>query len=338
MFWGSYRCEKWGKDPASLHAENRAIDWHLDVAVPADKRAAEKLIRLLLAADAAGEPQALARRMGVEELIWDCGYWGAGMTQFTEYRPCYGKRGKLKRNVNKTIAHRDHVHIGMTKRGAAAGRPSGAASDDLTPYSLDAPDRPARVPARRRRASSAATWRWAPRVTTTARPRADRRQALQGARQHGDELPPLPKKLRARVVAARGRRRRRRGARARAGPRPRTIGPKPDGRRELGRPPAVRRARRGQRGRDARKATALSNGVALPPFEAPEAVKQIIEAGNIIARTPYMWGGGHGKWQRHRLRLLRLRLVRARRGRTAQRAARLRAADVLGQGRARASG
>jgi hypothetical protein len=120
VFWGSYRCEKWGKGQASLHAENRAIDWHLDAAVRADGRAAEKLIRLLLAPDTAGNPQALARRMGVEELIWDCGYWGAGMTQFTEYRPCYGKRGKRKRKVNATIAHRDHLHIGMTKRGAAA--------------------------------------------------------------------------------------------------------------------------------------------------------------------------------------------------------------------------
>src|SRR4051812_47727030 len=45
------------------------------------------------------------------------------------------------------------------------------------------------------------------------------------------------------------------------------------------------------------KAVALGNGVALPPLEAPEAVKQIIEAGNGIARTPYIWGGGHGKWQ-----------------------------------------
>ena len=120
VFWGSYRCEKWGKGQASLHAENRAIDWHLDVSNRADERAAEKLIHLLLAPDTAGNPQALARRMGVEELIWDCGYWSAGMTQFTEYRPCYGKRGKLKRKVNATIAHRDHVHIGMTRRGAAA--------------------------------------------------------------------------------------------------------------------------------------------------------------------------------------------------------------------------
>jgi hypothetical protein len=118
--WGSYRCEKWGKHEASLHAENRAIDWHLDVTVPADRRAAEKLIRLLLAPDVAGNPQALARRMGVEELIWDCGYWGAGMTQFEKYQPCYGKRGKLRKHVDPTIGHRNHVHLGMTKAGAAA--------------------------------------------------------------------------------------------------------------------------------------------------------------------------------------------------------------------------
>ena len=44
------------------------------------------------------------------------------------------------------------------------------------------------------------------------------------------------------------------------------------------------------------QAIALGNGVALPPLEAPEAVKKMIEAGNGIARTPYKWGGGHGKW------------------------------------------
>ena len=48
--------------------------------------------------------------------------------------------------------------------------------------------------------------------------------------------------------------------------------------------------------RDVTTAVALSNGVAVPPLEAPEAVKQIIEAGNVIARSPYKWGGGHGKW------------------------------------------
>jgi cell wall-associated NlpC family hydrolase len=43
-------------------------------------------------------------------------------------------------------------------------------------------------------------------------------------------------------------------------------------------------------------AEVLKNGIALPPIESPAAVHNIIEAGNSIARTPYLWGGGHGKW------------------------------------------
>lgn len=45
------------------------------------------------------------------------------------------------------------------------------------------------------------------------------------------------------------------------------------------------------------RAEVLDNGIALPPLESPPEVKSIIEAGNGIARTPYLWGGGHGKWQ-----------------------------------------
>ena len=120
VFWGSYRCEKWGRREASLHAENRAVDWHLDAANPADKRTAKALIKLMLAPDRAGTPFALARRMGVEEIIWDCSYWASGMPQFNRYSPCFGKDGTPRRRVNKTVAHRDHIHFGMTKRGAAA--------------------------------------------------------------------------------------------------------------------------------------------------------------------------------------------------------------------------
>jgi hypothetical protein len=120
VFWGSYRCERWGKHSASLHAENRAIDWHLDVDNPADKREARRLIRLLLAPDAAGNPRALARRMGVEEIIWDCSYWSAGSEDFGRYSPCFSKSGKPRKKVNKTVAHRDHIHFGLSKRGAAA--------------------------------------------------------------------------------------------------------------------------------------------------------------------------------------------------------------------------
>jgi cell wall-associated NlpC family hydrolase len=43
-------------------------------------------------------------------------------------------------------------------------------------------------------------------------------------------------------------------------------------------------------------ADVLENGIALPPLQSPAEVRQIIEAGNAIARTPYKWGGGHGRW------------------------------------------
>jgi peptidoglycan hydrolase-like protein with peptidoglycan-binding domain len=45
------------------------------------------------------------------------------------------------------------------------------------------------------------------------------------------------------------------------------------------------------------KATIGSDGLAVAPADAPDAVKQIIAAGNEIAKTPYHYGGGHGKWK-----------------------------------------
>ena len=45
------------------------------------------------------------------------------------------------------------------------------------------------------------------------------------------------------------------------------------------------------------KAAVLPNGVAVPPLEAPPEIREIIQAGNVIAKRPYLWGGGHGKWQ-----------------------------------------
>ncbi len=118
--WGSYRCERWGRGSASLHAENRAVDWHLDASSAADRRAADRLIALLLAPDRAGNVQALARRMGVEEIIWNCGYWGAGMDGPRDYSACLDRKGRINRRVDPTTAHRDHVHLGLTKAGAAA--------------------------------------------------------------------------------------------------------------------------------------------------------------------------------------------------------------------------
>ncbi len=100
------------------------------------------------------------------------------------------------------------------------------------------------------------------------------------------ELPPLPK-LRPKVVEPVAGDT---GTTVTTDPGLEDVGPKPT------RAASGARVRRSVGRTDITKATALSNGVALPPLEAPEEVKQIIEAGNSIARSPYLWGGGHGKW------------------------------------------
>jgi cell wall-associated NlpC family hydrolase len=43
------------------------------------------------------------------------------------------------------------------------------------------------------------------------------------------------------------------------------------------------------------KAT-IRNGLAVAPADAPAKVQAIIDAGNEIAKKPYKYGGGHGRW------------------------------------------
>jgi hypothetical protein len=116
--WGIMRCEKLGRGNYSLHAEGRALDWRLNVHRRVERRAADRLIRLLLAPDRRGNAHALARRMGVQEIIWNCRAWWSGSERLVPYSPCYDSRGRRTR-VDDTTAHRDHVHIGLNRRGAA---------------------------------------------------------------------------------------------------------------------------------------------------------------------------------------------------------------------------
>ena len=45
------------------------------------------------------------------------------------------------------------------------------------------------------------------------------------------------------------------------------------------------------------RAKLTAGGLARAPASAPDAVKKIIAAGNKIATKPYLWGGGHAKWE-----------------------------------------
>jgi cell wall-associated NlpC family hydrolase len=45
------------------------------------------------------------------------------------------------------------------------------------------------------------------------------------------------------------------------------------------------------------EAQVLSESEASAPASAPQAVQEVISAGNAIATTPYVWGGGHGSFE-----------------------------------------
>jgi monoamine oxidase len=90
-----------GGSRLSLHAEGRAVDWF-----PADVADAQRILDWLLAPDATGNEHALARRMGVQELIWNRRVW-------TARRQADGWRDHGGANP-----HTDHLHIGMSWAGA----------------------------------------------------------------------------------------------------------------------------------------------------------------------------------------------------------------------------
>lgn len=116
--WGIMRCSKLGQGNFSLHAEGRALDWHLDARNRKQLRAANRLIKLLLATDKKGNRHALARRMGIQEIIWNCHSWWSGSDAMGKYSQCFNEKGKRLQHVNFTTAHKDHIHFGLSWRGA----------------------------------------------------------------------------------------------------------------------------------------------------------------------------------------------------------------------------
>jgi cell wall-associated NlpC family hydrolase len=44
------------------------------------------------------------------------------------------------------------------------------------------------------------------------------------------------------------------------------------------------------------RARVFDDGRAAAPQDAPSVVRDVIRGANVIAKTPYLWGGGHGSW------------------------------------------
>jgi hypothetical protein len=118
--WGIYNCRYVENTrQRSLHAEGRALDWHIDMRSAREKRLANRLIARLLATDSRGNPHALARRMGIQEIIYDCKIWLADGFDMSRYGLCRNSpRGRKRKPIHDTIEHKDHIHIGLNWPGA----------------------------------------------------------------------------------------------------------------------------------------------------------------------------------------------------------------------------
>lgn len=102
----------------SEHQDGRAIDWTMDAAKAADRDEVARFLKTLFATDADEEQHALARRMGIMYVIWnDHIYSSYGSPHFDkrDYDGCPGQE-----RCSKTLRHRDHVHISLSKPGGRA--------------------------------------------------------------------------------------------------------------------------------------------------------------------------------------------------------------------------
>ena len=91
---------------AAEHGEGRALDWMLDSTKPANLALGNALTRWLTAPDAQGRPGAMARRFGINYIIWNRQEWGSWAPQ----------RGWFP--YTGSVPHTDHIHFTFNWDGA----------------------------------------------------------------------------------------------------------------------------------------------------------------------------------------------------------------------------
>lgn len=109
------RCRSGG---TSEHKDGRAIDWTMNARSRSDRIVVRELLTLLRRTDAAGNEDALARRMGVMYVIWNDRMYAA-WNGFAAEDYLNGGCRSVK-TCSTTLRHRDHVHVSLGRPGARA--------------------------------------------------------------------------------------------------------------------------------------------------------------------------------------------------------------------------
>jgi len=99
----------------SEHKEGRAFDWALDATKKGDRAIAKKFLEVVRATDADGNPDAKARRMGIMYIIWNDHMWSAW--DGFQREGYLSASCKSIKKCSKTLRHRDHMHISLSRKG-----------------------------------------------------------------------------------------------------------------------------------------------------------------------------------------------------------------------------
>jgi hypothetical protein len=100
----------------SEHKEGRALDWTLSAASATDRARAARFLAAAFATGPSGERAELARRMGIMYVIWNDRMYAA----YRQFQPrAYLSSGcKKVATCSRTLRHRDHMHISLTRAGS----------------------------------------------------------------------------------------------------------------------------------------------------------------------------------------------------------------------------
>ena len=99
----------------SEHKEGRAFDWTLNADRATDRAKAKRYLDRIFATGPTGEPAEQARRMGVMYVIWSDHIY-ASYSQFRA-RDYKSSSCKTLASCPKTLRHRDHMHISLSRAG-----------------------------------------------------------------------------------------------------------------------------------------------------------------------------------------------------------------------------
>jgi hypothetical protein len=110
----SRRCSR---ASVSEHEEGRAFDWTLDATRPRHRAVAAGFLDLVFAPDKAGNEDASARRMGIMYIIWNDHIYKSYDDEFAR-QDYLSSSCRRKRSCSRTLRHRDHMHISLSRAGA----------------------------------------------------------------------------------------------------------------------------------------------------------------------------------------------------------------------------